>query len=92
MFQINNTLKYIKGSKENFGGVSITAIGNLFQLQPVMDSYIFKDLDNTEYAILAPNLWLDYFKMFELKEIMRQRESKVFVEILNRLRDDILKI
>ena len=57
-----------------------------------MDSYIFKDLDNTEYAILAPNLWLDYFKMFELKEIMRQRESKVFVEILNRLRDDILKI
>ena len=58
MFQINNTLKYIKGSKENFGGVSITAIGNLFQLQPVMDSYIFKDLDNTEYAILAPNLWL----------------------------------
>ena len=92
MFQINNTLKYIKGSKENFGGVSITAIGNLFQLQPVMDSYIFKDLDNTEYAILAPNLWQDYFKMFELKEIMRQRESKVFVEILNRLRDDILKI
>ena len=92
MFQINNTLKYIKGSKENFGGVSLTAIGNLFQLQPVMDSYIFKDLDNTEYAILAPNLWQDYFKMFELKEIMRQRESKVFVEILNRLRDDILKI
>ena len=36
--------------------------------------------------------------MFELKEIMRQRESKVFAEILNRLRegnhthDDILKI
>ena len=36
--------------------------------------------------------------MFELKEIMRQRESKVFAEIWNRLRegnhtaDDILKI
>ena len=63
-----------------------------------MDRYIFKDLDNSEYAILAPNLWQDYFKMFELKEIMRQRESKVFAEILNRLRegnhtaDDILKI
>ena len=39
-----------------------------------------------------------HFKMFELHEIMRQRESKVFAEILNRLRegihttDDILKL
>ena len=96
--QINNRLKDIKGSKEDFGGVNIIAIGDLFQLQPVMDRYIFKELDNSEYAILAPNLWQDYFKMFELKEIMRQRESKVFAEILNRLRegnhtkDDILKI
>ena len=96
--QINNRLKDIKGSKEDFGGVNIIAIGDLFQLQTVMDRYIFKELDNSEYAILAPNLWQDYFKMFELKEIMRQRESKVFAEILNRLRegnhtkDDILKI
>ena len=96
--QINNRLKDIKGSKEDFGGVSIIAIGDLFQLEPVMDRYIFKDLDNSEYAILAPNLWQSYFKMFELKEIMRQKESKVFAEILNRLRegnhtvDDILTI
>ena len=96
--QINNRLKDIKGSKEDFRGVSIIAIGDLFQLEPVMDRYIFKDLDNSEYAILAPNLWQSYFKMFELKEIMRQKESKVFAEILNRLRegnhtvDDILTI
>ena len=46
--QINNRLKDIKGSKEDFGGVSIIAIGDLFQLEPVMDRYIFKDLDNSE--------------------------------------------
>ena len=63
-----------------------------------MDKYIFKNVDNSEYAILAPNKWQDYFTMFELQEIMRQRESKVFAEILNRLRegnhtkDDILKL
>ena len=34
--QINNRLKDIKGSKENFGGVSIIAIGDLFQLEPVI--------------------------------------------------------
>ena len=96
--QINNRLKDVKGSEDDFGGVSIIAIGDLFQLQPVMDGYIFKDLDNSEYRILAPNLWQKHFKMFELHEIMRQRESKVFAEILNRLRegnhtiDDIMKL
>jgi len=63
-----------------------------------MDGYIFKGLDNLEYSILAPNLWQLHFKMFELHEIMRQRESKVFSVILNRLRegnhtkDDVVKL
>ena len=96
--QINNRLKDIKGSNQNFGGVSIVAIGDLFQLQPVMDSYIFKDTDDFKYGVLALNLWQQYFKMFELHEIMRQKESKVFAEILNRFREgrhtenDILKL
>ena len=39
--QINNRLKDIKGSRELFGGVSIIALGDLFQLEPVMDGYVF---------------------------------------------------
>ena len=95
--QINNRLKDIKGSKEDFGGVNIIAIGDLFQLKPVMDGFIFKDFDNSEYGVLTPNLG-KHFRMFELCEIMRQRESKAFTETLNRLREgnhtenDILKI
>ena len=85
--QIYKTLKDIKGSSLPFGGVSIVAIGDLFQLQPVMDGYIFKNMDNDEYGVLAPNVWQELFKMFELKQIMRQRESKDFAELLNRLRE-----
>ena len=85
--QIYNRLKDIKGSSLPFGGISIIAVGDLFQLSPVMDSYIFKDMNHSEYAILAPNLWKELFKMFELDEIMRQRESKHFAEMLNRLRE-----
>ena len=84
--QIDIRLKDIKGNPLPFRGVSIIAIGDLFQLQPVMDDYIFNDL-KTEYGILAPNLWQELFKMFELKEIMRQRESTQFAELLNRLRE-----
>ena len=95
---INNRLKDIKGSKEAFGGVSVIALGDLSQLEPVMDRYVFKDMKDSEYGALAPNLWKELFTMFELQEIMRQRESKQFAEILNRLRegnhttDDIAKL
>ena len=63
-----------------------------------MDRYIFKNLDNLEYSVLAPNKWQEHFNIFELEEMMRQRDSKVFAEILNRLREgkltkeDILKL
>ena len=60
--QINKSLKDIKGSSITYGGVSIVAIGDLFQLQPVMDGYIFKDMDNNECGILVPNIWQELFK------------------------------
>ena len=47
--QINSRLKDIKGS--------LLPFGDLFQLQPVIGGYIFKDIYNCEYGILAPNLW-----------------------------------
>lgn len=84
--QINKRLQDIKGTTSDFGGVSIVAIGDLFQLQPVFDGYCFEDL-HTDYAALATNLWQKHFTMFELNEIMRQRESRQFAEILNRLRE-----
>ena len=96
--QINNRLKDIKGRQLPFGAVSIVAVGELFQLQPAMDGYIFKDLDNSEYSVLAPNLWQQHFRMFELHEIMRQSESKMFSQLFNRLREgkhtcqDIMKL
>ena len=44
MFNINKRLQDIKGTSTDFGGVSIIAIGDLFQLNPVLDDYIFDDL------------------------------------------------
>ena len=86
--QLSNRLKDLKSSNEDFGGVSIITIGDLFQLKPVMDGYVFNDVQClNSYNNLAPNLWRKYFRMYELHEIMLQRESKMFAEILNRLRE-----
>ena len=53
--QIDRRLKDLKGSSLPFGGVSIVATDDLFQLQSVMEGYVFKDTNSFEYGILAPN-------------------------------------
>ena len=59
---------YVRVSKLTFGGVSIIAIGDLFQLQPVFDGYVFNDIQNSEYSILSPNLWKNILQCTNLKK------------------------
>ena len=82
---INRRLQQIMGSSDMFGGLSVIAVGDLFQLKPVFDGWIFKDLAN-EYSALALNIWKDHFAMFELDQVMRQKDNAEFANILNRLR------
>ena len=79
-------LQEIKGNREPFGGVHIILVGDLFQLRPVGDGWIFVN-HSSDYASLAPNLWQTYFTAFELTEIMRQKNDTPFAELLNRLRE-----
>ena len=77
-------LQDILQNKLLFGGVNIIAISDLFQLQPVKSNFIFMDLKHN-YGPLATNLWCEYFNLFELTEIMHQKDDKELAEILNRL-------
>ena len=79
-------LRQIFGTTEPFGNKHMIVFGDLHQLPPVGDSWIF--LNNAKgINALRPNVWRNYFLMFELNEIMRQKEDKPFAELLNRLRD-----
>ena len=51
-----------------------------------MDSWIFEYLKEN-YGPLAMNLWKDLFQVYELSEIMRQKEDGEFAELLSRLRE-----
>ena len=79
-------LQEIKGNREPFGGVHVLLVGDLFQLRPVGDSWIFAN-SSGDYSPLAENLWQALFNMFELTEIMRQKDDAPFAEILNRIRE-----
>ena len=83
---LNLRLQQIMGSKEPFGGITVITVGDLFQLKPVFDRWIFEN-PNTSYGSLGSNLWADFFTLFELTDIVRQKDDKLFAELLNRLRE-----
>ena len=78
-------LKEIFGTKKDFGGLHVIAVGDFYQMAPVKDSYVFKD-DDRDYGPLATNLWKKHMQVYTLTEIMCQRGEKKFCEVLNRLR------
>ena len=89
LLQIHKRLQQLKGSKDDttFGNISILAVGDLYQLQPVAQPYIFDQVSDM-YARLhkSGSLWTDEFTMVELDEIMRQRGDQQFAQLLYRVR------
>ena len=83
---VHKRLQEIMGSAKTFGGLSVIFVGDLFQLQPVCDKYIFEN-GSSGYSPLASNLWEQNVKMFELTTIMRQDNGGQFAELPNRLRE-----
>ncbi|XP_065942635.1 uncharacterized protein [Magallana gigas] len=83
---VNLRLQEIRGCPKPFGGVSVITVGDLYQLKPVMDKWIFSQFER-DYGPLGANLWKDNFHMYELTKIMRQKDDKDFAELLNRLRE-----
>ena len=91
LLEIHKRLQQIKGVSDDvvFGGVSILAVGDLYQLPPVCQAPVFSTVSDC-YAQLygSGSLWVDKFLMIELTEVMRQRGDREFSELLCRVRTD----
>lgn len=61
------------------------AFGNLYQLAPVCQKFVFEDAADL-FARLAGSVWQDNFQFAELDEILRQKDDRAFAELLNRIR------
>lgn len=84
LYYIHERLVQIKKCKQPFGGISVIAVGDFYQLPPVKqrkDERLYKV--NDSYPV---DYWLDFFRIIELDEIMRQREDVEFAAVLNSLR------
>ncbi|CAH1276883.1 PIF1 [Branchiostoma lanceolatum] len=92
LYHVHRRLQDICGNSDpdtRFGGVSILAVGDLFQLQPVGQRHVFSE-PSSDYAKLHAkfngSLWEENFRMIELTESMRQKEDQDFANLLMRVR------
>ena len=89
LLEIHKRLQQIKGVSDDatFGGVSILAVGDLYQLPPVGQAPLFNTVSDC-YAQLygSGSLWVDHFLMHELTKVMRQRDDLEFSDLLCRVR------
>ena len=81
--QVNARLQQIMRSKAPFGGISVVVLGDFNQLRPVGDKYIFQS-NNSYNALVDSPLW-SLFELFELTEIMRQKDDKIFAIALGNI-------
>ncbi|TKS65455.1 ATP-dependent DNA helicase PIF1 [Collichthys lucidus] len=78
---VDARLKQIKGTQRPFGGMSVLAVGDFYQLPPVRQSKTLCVYDPCQV-----DLWQEHFQMITLTEIMRQKDDVAFAEMLNRIR------
>ena len=79
LLEIHKRLQQIKAVLPDvaFGGVSIPAIGDLYQLPPVGQA-----------PVHSGSLWVAEFQRIELIEIMRRRDDSAFCQLLCKVRTD----
>ena len=76
---VSERLKQIKQCQAPFGNISVLAVGDFFQI-PVGDINLYKQ----SKINFGAALW-DKFKLFELEDIMRQKEDLAFAKVLNEI-------
>ena len=79
-------IKYKNPNDQNFGNINVLAVGDFYQLAPVMQKQLFmRDYYNSRCPQdLAPLLW-DKFLFHELTQVMRQKDQ-AFADMLNVVR------
>lgn len=84
LLEVDQRLRQIKSSDKAFGGISLLAVGDLYQLSPVKQRAVFAISRNLRHTLYG-SPWLDCVRMVELTRNMRQKDRQ-FSDMLNRIR------
>ncbi len=90
---ISQSLQIHRNSSEPFGGVSVFACGDLFQLPPVVQSHeedaIYSKYDSVYFFDAHSFKEIKKPIFFELNKSFRQEEDKEFYDLLNNIRHGV---
>jgi len=82
---IDRLMRFCKQNEKPFGGAQIIAVGDFFQLPPVVVKDEGKQLSNVGYA--SPFMFdaasAKNFRIVELNEVLRQKGDDAFLELLD---------
>ena len=84
--ELDMRLRELFDQSVSFGGKHVVLVGDFFQLRPVQDVFCFEPTSSTNVLSPFNTLWSE-FRLYELTNIMRQREHLIFAQLLNRLRE-----
>ena len=93
MDMVDLTLQHYKGNKKPFGGIQVILFGDLFQLPPVVTDEdkerLYSHYDHNPYFFSSDIVRKHPFPVIELETVYRQKEDKLFVKILNHIREGV---
>ena len=90
---IDRLLRHIKDKDEPFGGVQIIAIGDFFQLPPVVTSQEriqMKSVYKSPFVFDSRAFETGDFEVVQLNEVLRQANDPDFVELLDAAREAVV--
>ena len=83
--KINFQLQDIFCNNSFMGGVSFVAVGDLRQLPPVLDSYVYENNHLDGRPAISPSHWDEHFQIFYLTDKMRSQRDPEFSSICDRV-------
>ncbi|XP_059178285.1 uncharacterized protein LOC131957470 [Physella acuta] len=79
--QVDSRLRQLLNKDLPFGGIPVIVVGDFNQIPPVLAQYVFEE-PKKDLASLAGNTLWPLFELYELTEIMRQKDDWKFAKAL----------
>lgn len=83
---MDRLMQHAKGNNHPFGGVQVIAIGDFYQLPPVVKYAEGKELKKVGYSspfIFSSHVFQKNFEILSLSKVERQKGDPEFIELLN---------
>lgn len=83
---MDRLMQHAKGNSHPFGGVQVIAIGDFYQLPPVVKYAEDKELKKVGYSspfIFSSHVFQKNFEILSLSKVERQKGDPEFIELLN---------